>query len=300
MAIVPSDIADFLTGALRASFFEAYNKVPVNYKDLVTEVPSTGKQETYGWLGAVPSMKEWTDERVPLGLLGHEFTIVNKDWEATIAVDRNALADDQLSQVKARINSLADEASRHLDELVFTLLADGFTKTCYDGQNFFDSDHSEGNSGTQSNLGSDELSAATYGAARAAMMRFKDDRGRPMGVIPDTLVVPPNLEETALQILNSDAYPATVGSASGVGNPWKGSAKLVVSPFLPDDEDWFLLCTSRAIRPLILQMRKPVEFTSLEENSDHGFMRKTYYFGVDARYNVGYGMWQFAYGSKIS
>jgi phage major head subunit gpT-like protein len=69
MAIVPSDIADLLTGASRASFFEAYNKVPVNYKDLVTEVPSTSKQETYGWLGAVPSMSEWTRRCCVLFLL---------------------------------------------------------------------------------------------------------------------------------------------------------------------------------------------------------------------------------------
>jgi phage major head subunit gpT-like protein len=300
MTITNTDLAPFLTTALKAAFFEAYGKSDVRYKDIVTEISSTGRQETYGWLGAIPAMREWIDERLPLGLLAHEFSIVNKDWEASIAIDRNALEDDQHAQVKARIDALAEEAARHLDQLVFELLASGFINNCYDGQTFFANNHSEGSSGVQSNRGSAALSASAYSAARAAMMRFADDRGRPMGIIPDTLVVPPTLEETALVILNSDSYPASVDGASGVGNPWKGSAKLIVSPYLADENNWFLLSTARAVRPIILQMRKPLQFGMLTEESEAGFMRKTYVFGVDARYNVGYGMWQFAYGSIVS
>lgn len=298
MTIVRDDLGKFLEAGVRTLFFKAYEAAPAQYEQLVTVVPSTAHQENYGWLGALPAMREWTDERLPRGLAAHEFTIVNKDWECTIAVDRNVIEDDQYGQLRARVQAMAEEAKRHLDELVFGLLAAGFSQKCYDGKFFFATNHSEGKSGTQSNKGTAALSASSYAAARAAMMSFKDDQGKIMGVVPDTLVVPPALEETARQILHGDFYPD--GSQGHAANPWKGSAELIVSPYLGDANNWFLLCTSRAVRPIILQMRREVTFTALEGNSEQGFLRRRYYYGADARYNVGFGPWQFAYGSEVS
>jgi phage major head subunit gpT-like protein len=62
---------------------------------------------------------------------------------------------------------------------------------------------------------------------------------------------------------------------------------------------WFLLDTTRMIRPLILQKRKPYNFVAkTAETDDNVFDRKEYVWGVDARLNVGYGLWQLAYSSK--
>lgn len=62
---------------------------------------------------------------------------------------------------------------------------------------------------------------------------------------------------------------------------------------------WFLLDTSRAIRPVIYQERKPFNFVSLTRDEDENvFMRKEYIYGVDGRSNVGFGLWQLAFGSK--
>lgn len=64
---------------------------------------------------------------------------------------------------------------------------------------------------------------------------------------------------------------------------------------------WFLLDTSRVMKPLILQMRKPYNFVQMDRETDENvFMRKEYLYGVDARLNVGYGLWQLAYGSKAT
>lgn len=298
MTIIKDDMGRLLDAGVKTLFYKAYETAPAQYDGIVTVVPSSTNSEDYSWLGALPTMREWTDERIPRGLIEHEFTITNKDWEVTIAVDRNVIEDDQYGQLKARISAMAEEARRHIDELVFELLASGFAGVCYDGQPFFDTDHPDGVGGTQSNKGTDALSATAYGATRAAMMKFADDQGRVMGVVPDALVVPPELEETARQVLNSEFYPET--GYEHIGNPWKGSATLVVSPYLPDADDWFLLCTSRAVRPLVLQMRREVTFNALEGQSEGGFMRKRYLYGADARYNVGYGPWQFAYGSSVS
>jgi len=302
MTIVPSDISKLLEAGLKTVFFSAYSSAEINYPRIATIVPSTKDKETYGWLGALPTMREWSDERLPQGLLEHDFEIVNKNWELSISVDRNALDDDQYGQIKARVTSMGEESARHIDQLVFGLLGAGFSALCYDGQNFFDEDHPDGAAGTQSNLGIAVLSAENYAQARARMMNFADDRGKVMGIIPDTLVVPPELEETALQILNSDFYPASGegGSVFGAGNPWKGTAELIVSPYLGSVSNWFLLCTKRAVKPVIVQMRKEITFSALEDNSERGFMRREFVYGADARYNVGLGMWQFAYASQVS
>jgi len=72
----------------------------------------------------------------------------------------------------------------------------------------------------------DTLNAANYAAARAAMMDFRADGGRILGVNPTTLVVPPSLEDAALTLLNTE------NNDGGGSNPWKGTAELVVTPFL--------------------------------------------------------------------
>lgn len=62
---------------------------------------------------------------------------------------------------------------------------------------------------------------------------------------------------------------------------------------------WFLIDTSRVLRPIILQKRKPYNFVQMDKDDDENvFMRKEYRYGVDARLNVGFGLWQLAYASK--
>ncbi len=62
---------------------------------------------------------------------------------------------------------------------------------------------------------------------------------------------------------------------------------------------WYLMDLSRPIKPIILQMRKAPEFVAMDKPDDQNvFMRKKFIYGVDDRKNVGFGLWQLAYGSK--
>jgi len=70
------------------------------------------------------------------------------------------------------------------------------------------------------------LDAAAYAAARAALMNMKGDGGRLLGIRPTLLVVPPSLESAGRKILNSE-----LGSG-GETNEWKGTAELLVTPWL--------------------------------------------------------------------
>lgn len=64
---------------------------------------------------------------------------------------------------------------------------------------------------------------------------------------------------------------------------------------------WFLLDTSRAIKPLLFQERIPYSFQSLTADTDENvFLRDEYLYGVRARVNAGFGLWQLAYASKAT
>jgi len=62
---------------------------------------------------------------------------------------------------------------------------------------------------------------------------------------------------------------------------------------------WFLLDCSRAVKPLLYQERIPYKLTSIDNDNDRNvFFRDTYIYGVRARSNAGFGLWQLAWGSK--
>jgi len=64
---------------------------------------------------------------------------------------------------------------------------------------------------------------------------------------------------------------------------------------------WFLLDTSRPLKPVIFQKRRDYELKAMTDAQDEAvFMRDEYRYGVDARCNVGYGFWQMAFGSKVA
>ncbi|SEN51652.1 Mu-like prophage major head subunit gpT [Gemmobacter aquatilis] len=62
---------------------------------------------------------------------------------------------------------------------------------------------------------------------------------------------------------------------------------------------WFLLVTFRQVKPLVFQTRLPYQMQALNKDSDSNvFFHDEYLYGIRARVNAGYGLWQFAYGSK--
>ena len=298
MAIVNSDFLAALYTNYKAIFQETFDSMAGTYEQIATVMPSTSKTESYNWLGAVPGMEEWLGPRTYADLLSHNYSIVNKHYQAAISVDRDTLEDDTYGMIKPRIQELAQVAQNYYDQLVEEQLALGFTALCYDGQFFFDTDHSEGASGTQSNRGTTALAPAIYGTTRALIRRFKNDQGRPMRIQGDRLVVPPELEETAKQILESDFV---MGSANLTKNVWRGTAEVFVGDYLTDATNWYLLCTKRPIKPLALQDRKKPEFVALDKVDDvTAFEENEFKYGVDMRCNSGFLLWQLAYGHLVA
>ena len=235
MALVKSDIGPLLKAGLKTQFFQTFAETPSMYDRISTLIPSDKDTEQYAWLGALPGVREFLDERQSQDMTPYSYAIKNKTWESTISVDRAALEDDLYGQIPLRIKQMAMSAKQHLDILTFGMLAAGFTQNGYDAVPFFGT-HAQG--GAQSNRGTDALSAASLQSAVTAMMRFTDDQGKPAGVTPDLLVVAPENYWEARVLLESTYYPDPVSTASQqlAMNPLMGSLKLLSSPYLVSPE----------------------------------------------------------------
>mgnify|MGYP002737175389 CR=1 FL=1 len=285
-----------LFNALNAAFNKGFTGADNVYTKVAMVVPSSASSETYGWLGTFPKMREWIGDRQIQNLAAATYAIQNRKFENTVSVGRTDIEDDRYGVFSPIMAEMGKSAAEHPNELVFSLLAEGFTSKCYDGQYFFDSDHpvtdasganasvsnTGGGSGTpwflldisraikplvfqerlpykltaltedndenvfwkdeyiygvraRSNAGfglwqlaygsKQTLDAASYAAARAAMQNMRGDGGRPLGIKPTLLVVPPSLESAGLKLLNSEL------ATGGETNEWKGTAELLVTPW---------------------------------------------------------------------
>ncbi|MCH8913776.1 MAG: Mu-like prophage major head subunit gpT family protein [Planctomycetes bacterium] len=219
--------------------------------------------------------------------------------EAVLGVEQS---NDQLGQIRIRINEMADRAAQHKDVLLGELLKNGASAgfNSYDGVSFFNSAHASGKSGDQSNVvteagtvDKDNPTTAEWRVALrnglARLLTFKDDQGEIMsfGATGLVAVVPPNMFVTAAESLNATLVSSTT-------NVLQGAARIIVFPYLTVNDTFYLLKTDVAVRPFIFQDRIPLEFTALEGASDEGFRRDKFLYGVRARYRMTLGYWQYA------
>jgi len=290
--------AVFLT--LKTTFNNAFEATPAQWQKTAMLVPSGSSQNDYTWLSAFPKMRKWIGDKVLKSLEAFKYTVVNDDFEATVGVNRNDIEDDNLGIYAPQAQMAGYSAKQLPDEIVADLKNNAFASVCYDGQYFYDDDHPVGEAKVSvSNKGTVVLSGATqalavasYGVARTAIMSFKDDDGRPLGLVPNVLEVPPALE------LQGKRLVAMEKLADDTPNPYFGTAELVVNPRLTSTTAWFLHCTQMPVKPFVYQERKaPVFVEQTDAQTDNVFMRKTFRFGAEARVAGGYAFWQMSWAS---
>jgi phage major head subunit gpT-like protein len=281
-----------VSNGLKTTYNKAFDKAETNWQKVATEIPSMTAAETYTWFGRLPRMREWIGDREIQNLSQGDYTIRNKDFEMTISVGRNEIEDDTYGVNKPLAEDMGEAAKLYPEELVFGAMKSGFVEKCYDGKPFFSTEHKVGKKKV-SNMGTKKLTAESYEAARADMMSRKDEYDKSFNLKPNLLVVPPALEGVGRRILKASQI-------EGSDNVFKDTAELLVVPELAGADDaWYLLDTTRPLKPLIFQNRKKPQFTERTALTDENvFMSNKFLFGVDARGNSGYGFWQMAYGSN--
>ena len=275
-------------------------------------VKSDSETEDYGFLGANPVMREWIGARQGQVLNKTQYSIRNQEYEASMKIPKRWLERDQSGMLTAKMSAFALEAaSGHWLKLVAALIvANGL---CYDGQNFFDTDHSMGSSGTQKNeIGATEIPSSNVATTTAPTVTeaanilceavgyfktLKNDQGEPInGEAKNCVVI------TSTAQMYSAFFQAVTAStlASGVDNPLNGikssghTFEVVMESRLTSHTDKVIIArTDAKLKPFILQTEREIESQVLGEGSQVYFDERAYQLGIDCSRGVGYGLWEY-------
>lgn len=292
MDLTPASLAVYFTG-LNTQWELGYELPPTWWEQVAMSLPSDTELETYGWMDRIPKMRQWVGPRTINNAPLRSRSVTNLDWELTESIPRNKFLDDKLGLYSPIAKNMGWQAKKLHDQQLALLIQNN--PTGFDGLSFFNTAHltniDDAGSATQSNDLTNVLTPTNYSKARAKMRSWKGRDGQPFGSRGSLLVVPPSLEEAAMNILNSDFIaPALFGGQTQVGsndnkNILKGSAKLLVIDELENQPTtWYLLDNDGMIKPFLVQVRQPANFVYLNNPTDPNvFWRKEFIFGTDSR-----------------
>lgn len=294
MNITPSAL-DAIFYSFDKRFQQGYSRAAKWAAKVSTEVPSSSRSVRHAWLKWIPRLREWVGERKVNNAVARAYEVVNKPYELTEGVSKDDIEDDNIGVYGPLMEMMGQQAALWPEDLLKAAIQGGTSNLAFDGQAFFSTSHpvdtDDSSKGTYSNLmTTSALNASNFATARARMQAYVAEDGKPMAVMPNLLVVPPQLEETARQILQTTFIaPATAFGQNAANvvqeNTLKGAADLLVVQDLADEADaWYLLDVSKPVKPFIFQLRKPPQFVSLTDpTSENVFYRKEFIYGVDSR-----------------
>lgn len=271
-------------------FRSAYRDTPEFGSVISTQVPSSTSVNTYGWMRRLLEMRKWEGPRVAQNLNTHAYTLENEDYEATLACDRNDIEDDQLGLFSPRVQELGRVARRFKDQLLLAVIAEN--PVGFDGVTFFNDAHPLDPAGTQDNVSTETFGPDNWQAVRARMQGYTGEDGRPLGVNPNLVVIPPEYERMAKHIFQAPL------AANGGTNVQNGEARYLVIPEWAGTNQWYALDVSAPIKPFLFQLRKaPVLVSKTSMTDDNVFREKEFLWGLDARGAAGVTCWWLAHKS---
>jgi len=302
MDLTPQSLQVFFTG-LHTSYDKGYQTPEPWSPKLAMTVNSDTELETYAWMDRIPAMRQWIGPRTINNAPLRSRSVTNLDWEMTEAIPRNKFLDDKIGLYSHIAEQMGWSARKLHDQQITSMMQAGSSTLGFDNVNFFSATHltdiDNPASAAQSNLLALPLTPSNYSKARAKMRSWNGRDGKPFGSRPSLLVVPPSLEEAALNILHSDFIaPALFGGQTQVGsndnrNVLKGSAEpLVIDELENEPTTWYLLDNSGVIKPFIIQERQAANFVYLNNPTDSNvFWKKEFIFGVDSRSAYDVTLW---------
>lgn len=306
--------ANYSSRAIIGSFYETLNNTspPAWVPRVALRVDSNQSSEDYKWLGMSPVMREWVGGRAAQGFRTNGINVANKVFEASVEVDIDDIRRDKTGQIMDRVNDLAGRAQQHRASLLSALIIAGEDTVCYDGQYFFDTDHAEGDSGTQSNdiihdisdnTGTSEFGGTTTApsaltiqratlAAIQKIMGFKDDKGEPLneGAANFELHVPVPYMAAALEALKLPMIGQN--NANLITNQNEFRIIPVVNPRLTWTTKLAVFNTDGRTRPFIEQVEQDITLDAIAEGSETEIKERKHLYTVTRIGNVAYGMWQ--------
>lgn len=300
-AFTTSDISAAFTD-FNLRFQNAWDETP-SWVDRVAEVIPTQKSILkLPWTQLFQMFRPWLGNRKVQSFVVNSQSYEPVLYESTVAISKSDADDDGLGLfLGSAPRILARQAKRHPELLISQLIESN--PTTFDNVSFFSASHpidasNPSSPTTNSNvLTSTALTADGLNTLQAQMMELKGPDNVPTGFFATTLMVPPALRKTALEIANAGFYPTTLGSTLGnaagpVSNIFQGAIDVIVNPYLTKTTDWYVIVSNVGVSPLLWIERDPVQLQYRVSPDDWNvFNDDNYLIGARRRGLAGLGLY---------
>ena len=217
------------------------------------------------------------------------------EYPVELVIEKRLLLNDQYGRIGDIVRRAGISAEQKMEIDAAGLFNAAFTgATWSDGKVLCATDHPKSpnkSAGTYSNKGTTALSKAAVSATRILMMRFADDKGNEIGLMPNVLLVPPELEDTALEIANSALDPA---SANNAINPQAGRFSVISWQRLSDTNAWFMIDDTWRSEVVNWYNREAVQVMMTHETTTEVV------YELKLHYSFGCDDWRWIYGHNPS
>lgn len=313
----------------RSEFFQAYGMgIEGSWAStMYTGIDSSSEIENYNWLGTAPKMSEWVSEFKYSQVPNYNATLRNRDWQSGLDVPKGDIRRDKTGQIRSLIAQLGDAAARHPEETYSDMLLTSETASgtdlygkAWDGQAFFDTDHTYANSKFTTNQTNDltatevaGLNVATATAPTADEMAdilvgmithfwtLKDDQGRSInGGLRNYTVMAgtgPIAAAAAQAIGRETLTSGETNPVVGLRQMGIGSLNVVLNPELSSlTTKIFIMSPDGPLRPFIRQEEVGLELFEKNPGPD----AKNVLVGTKATAGYGFARWQSAVIGTLS
>jgi hypothetical protein len=297
----------FVLPLIRKEWLQKMNAVPSPVMSLFAQETSDSSVEYsqgIGSLGEIPEYNSDTAEGKPGAIEYDKFnalyekTFTHKEYAKGIAIERKLWDDERYGNIKRKARGLGHSFGTTRAIHAASVFNNAFSSSFLggDGKALCADDHptNKVDSTAVDNKGTTALSYDAVVATLNAGFGMTDDRGAPMPVIYDTLVVPGALRQTAFEIVASPLKPDTADNNAN----WAGAQNMsvLVDPYLTDANNWFMVDSALASIHLIWYTRISPEI-SVDPASDFNLVAK--YRGY-MRHSFGWDDFRFVYGHEVT
>lgn len=290
-----------LEPGIREWFFLGANRRPSLVPQMFDVINSTKSSEHFNGIGAIsPDAWELYSKTgvVPTVDMsaGYKATFTHKTYLLELPVQYELIEDSLYREVTDAATRLGDSAALKREVDGASVFNNAFSTSFVgpDAVALCSNTHPGGPEGgvSQDNNFTLALSRDNVKTLREAMQGFTDDKGNLVAVTPDTLLVPPALEDDALVIAQSVLDPT---SANNAVNPMRGRFNVVTWHYLTDSNAWFMIDSM-----LMRQSLKWINRVALDIRLDRVEKRAYAFYNARMRYSFGWTDWRWVAGSNPS
>lgn len=277
-AMSSADLPQILLNVANKVLVASYEQAATTYQEFVKIASTADFKDMYRVkLSELPEVSEIAEgaDYPELQFSDDKEVYKVKTYGGVVIFTRQAIVNDDLGALLRTPIALGDSIARKLNKMVYAVLTGSHLMA--DGKELFHADH--GNVSTAAMA----LTLKNLSLAKTAMRKQTGLKGSPLNIQPAFLIVPPELEFDAKQLIASTVDPTKNNAAV---NPLAGSLKIIVDGEIADGKTWFLAANPNQIDTIecafLHGIRTPYIESEVEFDNDAIKTKARIDFGVKA------------------